>query len=62
MSNVSNGAVKDMIFSIVTTQGLGSGHFTSHITCFEEQYLFLIERIAMMRKLSIQFECGVLGY
>ncbi len=62
MSNVSNDVVKDMIFSIVTTQVLGAGHFTSHITCFEEQYLFLIERIAMMRKLSIQFECGVLGY
>ena len=62
MRNMYNAAVKDEIFSIVTTRNLCFGYFTCHITCLEEQYLLLIDTLAMMRKLSFQFERGVQRY
>jgi hypothetical protein len=56
MSKKTTVGVIDMILSIVTKRNMGSGNWTGPIIRLEVLYLFLINKIAMIRKLSIQFE------
>ena len=56
MSKTAPDSVIDMILSVVTKRNVGSGNWTGPIIRLEVLYLFLINKIAMIRKSSIQFE------
>jgi hypothetical protein len=56
MSNTAKDGLIDMIHGVVTKRNLGSGNWTRTITRFKILYLFLTNKIDMMRRLSIQFE------
>ncbi|HEY7695821.1 MAG TPA: hypothetical protein VH797_06970 [Nitrososphaeraceae archaeon] len=62
MSNILCDTVKDKLFYMVTERNLGSGYRTCSITTFGLRYLFLTDRIDIIKKFTIQFGCGVLGY
>lgn len=62
MSNMPTDTVKDKILDMVTERNLGFEYRTSSITTFGIMCFFSTNRSAFLKKSTIQFECGGLGY